>query len=926
MQLSHLGGIVINQQTVIMRKIIFTSFILFLAFTSQAQWTTSGSNIYFNTGNVGIGAISPAYKLDVTGDIRANSGWLRVNNGFGLLNSSISTSFESENVNYWLMKSDRGLRIANTSGVQQGYLFHNNAGSFGLLDGDGSWAFKIQTNNHNAFYVDNSEKMRITTSGYVGIGKTAPGYPLDVSGAIHGTQLLLNGHNAITLQAGTSNLFIGRDAGVSITTATRNVHIGRLAGNSTTSGLYNLFVGPHAGRYNTSGDRNTFLGDAAGHSTTTGDNNTFVGQVAGYDNTTGTMNAYFGYAAGNDNTTGSYNTLIGTEAGHYTTTASNNTFVGHESGRYTSIGNQNTFVGRQTGRTNTSGKDNTAIGYQAGYTNATGDGNVFLGNKAGFNETGSNKLYIGNAPSTTLIYGDFSTTRVGIGTTSPTHTLDVAGTINATEILVNGSSLSGASLWGQASSDLYFSSGKVAIGTSTLPTDKLLQLDGTTTSTGISLSNSGLGAAHLYWDEANKDLAFLGSRAGGANMKFTVRDASNNYTDALYLKNDGDIGIGTTNPTQQLHIVTPTNAGGLTLESTATQGASYLTFKDVSGTANILAYPEVSGSDFDNSLVFIARNGKDFKFSSDVGSGQGGVKMTLKNDGSLGVGTDTPETMLHVAGAGKFEGDLQLQGGNLIIGHNGYIDNDATFGEHVDDWIRLRGFIELKSNTDFHGLVMRDKDNGAYVNIAQVQGISYFADSGPYNTWFLAGDEANVMVRGELSVFGGNINETDGSLSINSEDNVYIGMDYTDNDADTQAIMFGKNDKGGATNWEELMRIDEGGNVGIGTATPQSKLAVDGIITSKEVNVTATGWPDYVFESDYELMSLEEIEKFIADKGHLPEVPTAQEVASNGLMVGEMNALLLKKIEELTLHQIELKRENLELKELIKDIYKKLNK
>ena len=67
----------------------------------------------------------------------------------------------------------------------------------------------------------------------------------------------------------------------------------------------------------------------------------------------------------------------------------------------------------------------------------------------------------------------------------------------------------------------------------------------------------------------------------------------------------------------------------------------------------------------------------------------------------------------------------------------------------------------------------------------------------------------------------------------------------------------------------------------------------------------ATGWPDYVFAEDYELPTLGEIEAYINTHKHLPEIPSAQEVEENGLTLGEMNALLLKKIEELTLHTIE---------------------
>ncbi|MEQ9403978.1 MAG: hypothetical protein RIM99_10350 [Cyclobacteriaceae bacterium] len=103
----------------------------------------------------------------------------------------------------------------------------------------------------------------------------------------------------------------------------------------------------------------------------------------------------------------------------------------------------------------------------------------------------------------------------------------------------------------------------------------------------------------------------------------------------------------------------------------------------------------------------------------------------------------------------------------------------------------------------------------------------------------------------------------------------------------------------------DLIFLDGGGgNVGIGTTTPTEKMEVNGTIRSKEIKVEAAPWPDYVFADNYNLPSLEEIEKFIKSEGHLPEIPTADEVNENGIALGEMNALLLKKIEELTLHAI----------------------
>ncbi len=110
----------------------------------------------------------------------------------------------------------------------------------------------------------------------------------------------------------------------------------------------------------------------------------------------------------------------------------------------------------------------------------------------------------------------------------------------------------------------------------------------------------------------------------------------------------------------------------------------------------------------------------------------------------------------------------------------------------------------------------------------------------------------------------------------------------------------------------ERMRINHDGTVGIGTASTFGyKLAVNGTIGATEVKVENTSaWPDFVFDKSYELRTLEEVEEHINKKGHLPEIPSESEVSENGINLGEMNAKLLQKIEELTLYLIEQNKQN----------------
>ena len=98
------------------------------------------------------------------------------------------------------------------------------------------------------------------------------------------------------------------------------------------------------------------------------------------------------------------------------------------------------------------------------------------------------------------------------------------------------------------------------------------------------------------------------------------------------------------------------------------------------------------------------------------------------------------------------------------------------------------------------------------------------------------------------------------------------------------------------------------------------QLSSDGILRAREIIVDADpNWPDYVFEKDYSLMSLIETENYINENGHLPGIPSAESIQETGLDLGEMNRLLLEKIEELTLHVIEQQKEIDSLKSLLEE-------
>ena len=305
------------------------------------------------------------------------------------------------------------------------------------------------------------------------------------------------------------NIFLGLNAGSqtipSGTEGKNNVFVGNNAGFSNGSGRSNIFIGDLAGYSNTGWHFNTFVGSSAGYNSN-GSDNTFVGCSAGYSNTSGQSNAIFGDFAGAMNVTGNHNSIFGHASGIYLTAGNDNTFMGYYSGRGASSGGSdshyNCLFGSESGR-DVTGDSNVMIGRQSGLSNLSGSGNVFLGNQAGYGETGSSKLYIANSSTNTpLIYGDFSTNNVGLGTNAP-------GT-NRLKVINSGSGIAGAAGY-------FENSNTTGIG-----------LAAFATSTDVA----------LYAEQKNStsttaNIAKFASAYGGWSEKMTIRSTGRIYTHYL---------------------------------------------------------------------------------------------------------------------------------------------------------------------------------------------------------------------------------------------------------------------------------------------------------------------------------------------------------------------------------------------------------
>jgi hypothetical protein len=293
-----------------------------------------------------------------------------------------------------------------------------------------------------------------------------------------------------------------------------------------------------------------------------------------------------------------------------------------------------------------------------------------------------------------------------------------------------------------------------------------------------------------------------------------------------------------------------------------------------------------------------------------VPNGTTGIAASTNTRGvAIGPGFDTPEARLHLKDEGTSGTSFIMDIENQLMGSIDENENPITSYESPEFFIKARFKNNGLGNPTLSGQFSVDL-NG------KIQ-------SGFYN----AGINDQLAVRNDFGIYA----------SVNRN----LRFDLTNGAA--RMIWESPNDNFQFVNGDNAtvaLQLGEMGQVGINTGDffDNHDLYVDGSVYIKDdgeedhslyIEGSAIGeemfvklkadWPDYVFTEKYELMPLSQLEIFIEENGHLPNLPKAEEVRENGLALGETERVLTEKVEELTLYILELKKEIDTLREEIKD-------
>ncbi|MGD9162804.1 MAG: bZIP transcription factor [Desulfobacteraceae bacterium] len=322
---------------------------------------------------------------------------------------------------------------------------------------------------------------------------------------------------------------------------------------------------------------------------------------------------------------------------------------------------------------------------------------------------------------------------------------------------------------------------------------------------------------------------------------------------------------------------------------------------------------------------------------------------TYVESGKVGIGTSNPTVPLDVVGMIRSlnsEGDAygaklyqkNNKSGAIYLGNYGGTDDAVIISGYGSSYFN-GGNLGIGTTPPQYGKV------DIRTNASNTGGLTLFLGTGNTARHWINSDDVYLIQRGITDTYGLAINNT-GNVGIGTITPQYGKVDIRTNASNTGGLTLYLGTGNTARHWinsNDVYLIQRGvtdtyglaitnsGNVGIGTTIPQSKLAVNGKITAEEVEVISnvvaaefkvndTSWSDFVFEDDYNLPTLTQVESYIKENKHLPDIPSAKEIEEEGLSMADMMKKQMQKIEELTLYLIEMKKENEELKNRVTEL------
>ena len=371
------------------------------------------------------------------------------------------------------------------------------------------------------------------------------------------------------------------------------------------------------------------------------------------------------------------------------------------------------------------------------------------------------------------------------------------------------------------------------------------------------------------------------------------------------------VGIGTNTPSQPLQVEKAGNTF-LRLVNTGVNGST-VNFGPVSSNGYVETQLQ-----FERELGFYDHSQTQWRFK-------------IKSNGFVGIGTTTPAAKVDIEGGDVLIGEeVSSNGSRRMLRVYGFDNNAKFFGTMHSNYDDGRRTFDISTNdaTQQMKFDVSARADGRITLLPGVNGNVGIGTTTPAAKVDIeggdvfVGEEAAVNgTRRMLRVYGFDNNaKFFGTMHSNYDDSRRT-FDISTNSATQQLKL----DVSARTDGRIALLPGSNAGVGIGTLTTGShKLAVEGSIGAREIRVETTGWSDFVFENDYQLRSLEEVEAHINENGHLPEIPSEPEVLENGINLGEMDAKLLQKIEELTLYLIEQNKQNQAQQARIEQLEKEL--